>query len=760
MAQRDLAVRVRPVTLISEGRRGQVFIGIDALLRRRVIVKKLASHAFESTDTRRRIIDEARVMAQIDHPNLVRIHDYSERDGHDIFTLECTDGKKLSDALADGLTFAEKVRVATAVASALAVVHRNGILHGPLSLDSVVVAKDEIKVVDFRSTSTNLDGPTTLSLVRSPEELRGEEPTTASDMYSFGFLLKAMFGNGDHDVRALIASLVREAPSERPTVATVLETLHRLARRHVRRIRVVAVASAIALALFGVARYTIDLRHAKSEAVMARAEAEARRAKANELVALLIEDLHPKLESVGRLDILDAVDAKALQYFASIEPDEISPREVAVNVTALSQLGDTQLKRVNLDGSLKTLRQAVRTIDAAVRRRPDDEMLLLSAAGAHSSLNAALLKNGDTVAAMEEVRALSRYTAELVRRKPNEVRYLMWDAAAHGTLASMLDRTEEIAAALRENQIAAAMKERALRLSDSDEAWIDLSISRQKTGLALFKLGRFDESVAQFADLRRILDAVGARRPGDKTVLDKSVLWHREMATVSLARGDVDSAARYAAGYLAESEQLTTHDPANLEWRQHLGIAHRLIGTTARMRGDINAALRNHERAVDILNGMFGHGQRTLIIDRELALSRIELARSLLAAHRNAAASGQADLVVQAFQTSRQELPAQKILCEALLVQGEARRGRGDFAGATVAWEDALDLLTPLGARSPDPRIADTNARVLLSLGRGESAQVLVQRLAAIGYRNREYEAARSRQPINQPTKGLKEERK
>src|SRR6185369_9358780 len=213
----------------------------------------------------------------------------------------------------------------------------------------------------------------------------------------------------------------------------------------------------------------IDLRHARSAAVMARAEAEARRAKANELVALLIEDLHPKLESVGRLDILDAVDAKALQYFASIEPDEISPREVAVNVTALPQLGDTQLKRVNLDGSLKTLRQAVRTIDAAVRRRPDDEMLLLSAAGAHSSLNAALLKNGDTVAAMEEVRALSRYTAELVRRKPNEVRYLMWDAAAHGTLASMLDRTEEIAAALRENQIAAAMKERALRISDSDE---------------------------------------------------------------------------------------------------------------------------------------------------------------------------------------------------------------------------------------------------------------------------------------------------
>ena len=40
--------------------------------------------AQHSADTRKRLIDEARVMAQIDHPNIVRIHDYSERDGHDI----------------------------------------------------------------------------------------------------------------------------------------------------------------------------------------------------------------------------------------------------------------------------------------------------------------------------------------------------------------------------------------------------------------------------------------------------------------------------------------------------------------------------------------------------------------------------------------------------------------------------------------------------------------------------------------------------
>jgi tetratricopeptide (TPR) repeat protein len=423
---------------------------------------------------------------------------------------------------------------------------------------------------------------------------------------------------------------------------------------------------------------------------------------------------------------------------------------VAVNVRALTQLGTTQLIRVNMPASLKTLRGAVTTIDDAVRRKPDDEALLASAAHAHSELCRVLLISGDTAGAMEQARAYERYSADLLRRKPNDLRYLKQNAQVHGTLTSLLDRTEDIAGALREANIAIDLKRRMMRIEDSDEMRLDLTTTLPKRGLSLFKLGRFDESEATFREIRQILDTVRAHRPADKVMLGQSAAWYRETATVSLARGDVDAAARSCATYLAVSEQLASFDPANLDWRQHLGIAHRLAGTAARMQGNIKEALTHHERAVDILNGMVGHGQRTLVIDRELALGRIELARSLLAAKRAAAASGQTDLVVQAFEPARQELPAQKILSDALLVQGQARAARGDFAGATVAWEDALDLLVPLHRMSPDPRIADTYARVLLELGRREAAQPLIDYLVSIGYRNREFEEARSHQPTNQ----------
>ena len=724
MAPRDLAVRVRPVSLISEGRRGKVFVGYDDLLRRRVIVKQIASDSFESDESRLQLIAEAQLLSQIDHPNIVRIHDYSERDGYDIFTIEYAEGHKLSHTLAT-TGFGDKVRAALAVAQALAVTHRNGILHGPFSPASVIVAeKKEIKVIDYCATSTSLDAPCA----------GGDEWTMASDMYSFGMLLREMFGETDHDVTALIALLTHEAASERPTIATVIARLEALGRRPARRIRIGAAVVFAALCLFGAVRYTIDLRDARAAAMGARVEAEARRAKANELVAVMIEDLHPRLESVGRLDILDAVDAKAIDYFASIQPDEISPHELAVSVRAQAQLGLSQLTRVNVPVALRIQRQAVSSIDRAVRRHPDDEALLYAAHEAHASLLRTLLYTGNTAGAMQQARHCVLLAAQLVRRKPKDVRYLETDADTHGILGSLLDRTEDIEGSLRETAIALQLKRRVLQLNDTDAVRLNIAISLRKQGLALAKLGRFDEAERVQLELRELLDQL---RSGDKFALEMWATCARDTASVKLARGDVDEAARYGAASVAADEQLTTYDPDNLDWRQQLAVAHRLTGMAARMRGDLPGAMRHHERAVDLLSALFGNGQRTFSVDTELALSRIELARTLLAAERVMAAAGQMDLVTRQLQSGRHDL-SPKLFADALLAQGETRAARGDLAGATAAWEDALRIVTPLDASSSDPRIADIHARLLLRLGREETARPLLEHLGSIGYHNRD----------------------
>lgn len=103
-----------------------------------LVVKRLASGALPSAERRNQMIHEARVLSRLDHANVLRVYDYSELDEYDVFTFEYLEGTPLVDALAAGLEFAKKVRVATVVASVLSVAHRNGIVHGALSPRSVV----------------------------------------------------------------------------------------------------------------------------------------------------------------------------------------------------------------------------------------------------------------------------------------------------------------------------------------------------------------------------------------------------------------------------------------------------------------------------------------------------------------------------------------------------------------------------------------------------------------------------------------------
>lgn len=736
------ALRMRPVSLIGEGSRGEVFVGIDEVLRRRVIIKKLAATSYRSADDRRRLIEEAKVLARLDHPNILRIHDYTEQDGFDVFTFEFTPGSTLSTALAERLDFPKKVRIATAVASALVVAHRNGIVHGALSPDSVLLGESgDIKLTDFASTTTRLDGPRAEPRWRSPEETRGEEPTRTSDMYAFGLLLREMFGERDHDVRALTASLLIEVPSERSTAAVALARLHRIGHRRARRLRSGAVALTVALFLFGGAKYTVDLRRERSAAVAAQAEAEARRKQANELVVYMIEDIRPKLLSVGRLEIIDSATDKALAYFASFTPEEISPDDASVHVQALVQLSQNQLIRADLPAARKTVGRAITLAEAALRRRPEDLEVRFAAGNAHAMLSNALDRGGDLAGALTHARAYAEACNDLVRRKPEEIKFLRHQAYAYSLLATLYGRRDDNGAELRDLETAIDVKRRIVTLDNSDESRLEVGITIHKAGLALLKLGRFREAQATLEAERANLETLFARKSTHWRMRELLARYDDDLVAVTFATGDVPASLRLSASHLAISQQLAAFDPDNIDWKRQLIIAHRSAGTAARMTGDLDSALRHHAAAVDLLSGIFVRGRQTNALVWEMSMCRAELARSLLADGRAHTAAIQAGLAIETLQPVRSELPSQRFVADALLVRGEALAAGGDLAGASAAWEEALPVVEAVDVRSPDPRVADTHARILLRLGRNGRATPLIEELSALGYRNREFEA-------------------
>jgi len=733
--------RIRTVSLIGEGRHGQVFVGIDDVLRRRVLVKRIALGSFASAHTRTRLIDQARILSQLDHPNLLRIYDYNEKDDHDVFVIELAEGQPLAAALESGLDFAQKVRIATAVASALTVAHRHGVVHGALSPESVKISNGgEVKIVDFGSTSTTVDGPRGEDRWRSPEESQGHEPARPSDMYRFGLLLREMFGTSDRDVRALVAALVCAAPSDRFTAATTLDRLHVLGRRRARRFRIAAIALLAAVFTLGGTKFTLDLQRERAAAVTAQADAESLRASANELVGFMIDNLHPKLRSLGKLEIMDATSQKAFAYFDSIDPGEISPAEAAVNVRALTQFSVTQLLRNDVKASETAARKAIALADAVLRKHPDDLEILYARATAYARYTSAVKRGGDLAQAFVQATAVEAAYTDLVRRKPGEIRFLRGQAQAFGTLGSLYDLSGDTEKAFRTMDIAATRLRQVARVYDSDEALMDLFSADRFAAAALIRLGRFREARQRLESARAEMEPVFRRRPADKELLDIRAGFDDQLTSMALATGDLETARRYADAQLETSKQLVAFDAARFRWTRLLVLAHRSAGTVARMEGRHAEALRHHEAAIEAAGIVLARGSELPTLPRENASTRIELARSLLAVGRSRTAAMHAGLAVETLRTMPNDL-ARPLLADALLTHGEALAAEGHPEAAKDAWTQALQVIESLRTHPPDPRTIDTRVRVLLRLGRADRAKPLIEQLAALGYRNREFEA-------------------
>ena len=732
------AGRISLLSIISEGPIGRVFVAHDNVLARRVVVKSLETSSFSDPFQRRRLIEEAKLLSKIDHPNLLRIYDYAEKNGHDQFTIEFAAGKSLPDALEEGFDFATKVRIANAVASVLAAAHRYGIVHGALSPKSVLIANDgAIKVIDFLSTNTVLDRPRSDRRWQSPEQIEGIDATRESDLYSFGLLLRAMFGDRDRDVRALTASLLHEAPADRTTAMVAVGRLQRLAKRRVRRIRMGLAAFAAAVFLIAGAKYTIDVQRERTAAMRAQKDAEYRRRQANDLVNFILRDIHPKLDAFGRLEIMDAASSEALAYFASIGTENISPREMAANSDAITGLGRVQISRGDFPDGLRTLQRAIDVAEEAVRREPDDDDIRLAAATARSFYAEALGKAGRYTEAIAQFRAYAGIVSVLVRRDPK--RFAIKEAMVGNQFGTFYDRIEDTGRALPQLEKSHALLWPTMEAEPTKMNVMQALIACNKAGLALLKVGRLEDARRRLEGGRAFLESYLSRNPSDYTLYQLLAMYRENLTALALAQGDVPAAAAHAESELAIMERLIAFEPDNADWLRNQAIALRTVGRVARVKGDFANAIASNAKGIAILEAARTRSNEKMLLSRELAVSETEQALSLLAAGHQHAAVSSADYAVAILEPIKNEIVAQRARGNALLVQGEARAASGDAQGSAAAWEDALRVLQPLDAISLDPRIADARASVLMLLGRTEEAKPLIDELAAIGYRNPEF---------------------
>ncbi len=204
-----LAGRFRIVNFVAAGGMGEVYKAEDLLLDRMVALKLLPKELAEDRESLEQFLREAKTASALNHASICRVYDFGEDAARAFIAMEYLEGETLSARIQRGrLSTVEALKIAIAVADALATAHRKGIVHRDLKPGNIMLtesgamlldfglAKYERPVVSAEETLTGLTGDVqvvgTLPYM-SPEQLHGQRVDARSDIFAFGAVLYEMF---------------------------------------------------------------------------------------------------------------------------------------------------------------------------------------------------------------------------------------------------------------------------------------------------------------------------------------------------------------------------------------------------------------------------------------------------------------------------------------------------------------------------------------------------------------------------------------
>ncbi len=203
MADIVLSDRYRIVELIGSGGMANVYKAVDQKTNKVVAVKMLKDEHLEDAEFLRRFEREAPAVLSLSHENIVKSHDVGEDDGVPYIVLEYVEGSTVKEIIEreGALSPRVAVSVASQVLSALSHAHERGIIHRDVKPQNVIITPSgRAKLTDFgiardvASTTRTFAGTNVIGSVHylSPEQARGDEVTTESDIYSCGIMLYEM----------------------------------------------------------------------------------------------------------------------------------------------------------------------------------------------------------------------------------------------------------------------------------------------------------------------------------------------------------------------------------------------------------------------------------------------------------------------------------------------------------------------------------------------------------------------------------------
>ena len=195
-----LIERYRILGILGRGGMGMVYRADDLKLGQTVALKFLPASFTQDASRVERFRAEVRIARQVSHPNVCRVYDIGEVDGHSFLTMEYVDGEDLATLLnrIGRLPSKKALEIAHELCAGLAAAHARQVIHRDLKPANIMIdGRGHARITDFGlavGTADSTEGEVAgTPAYMAPESFEGKPATVQSDLYSLGMVLFELY---------------------------------------------------------------------------------------------------------------------------------------------------------------------------------------------------------------------------------------------------------------------------------------------------------------------------------------------------------------------------------------------------------------------------------------------------------------------------------------------------------------------------------------------------------------------------------------
>ncbi len=653
----------RIVREIGRGGMGTVFLATrdDGEFQHEVAIKVVSS-AFLGRESLRRFRQERQILAGLNHPGIARLLDGGVTDdGLPYLVMEYVEGDSLTSYVEKhNLSIEERLRIFLKICGAFAYAHGNLVVHRDIKPSNILVTSaGEPKLLDFglakildiedHGIRTATDFRALTPAYASPEQLRGDPVTTASDIFSLGVVLYELltgsrpFHSDSVPLEKMVQIVSSSEPAKPSSIAgTANDASSDGTTRRLRQSLKGDLDNTVLMAMRkeperryrSVERLADDIeRHLKGLPIAAAEDTiyyrSSKFVKRHRIGVVSV--------AVIVLILIAGIVATAWQgREASQQRARAERRFNEVRRLANSFLFEIHDSVQNLPGSTPTrnllVTRALEYLDSLAHEASDDSSLQRELATAYEKVgdiqgNPYVENLGDTDGALASYRKAIAIRYALSTDHPGlepEIEF----GKSYRSLGDILEQKGDIGGAIDAYTKSLAIFERLDRSNPNNLLVLDeLARGHEALGDGLGRSGDSDAKLASYRKTLEIRQALLADDPANKKMLRSTAIAYMKVG--SSEGPTFDSREENIRKAIAILEELSAEDPTNARGRREVGFAYYQLGNLLTQAKDFHAALEARQKALKIREAFAAADLKNAQAKFDLAVGHADMAEAL-----------------------------------------------------------------------------------------------------------------------------------